>query len=325
MNQRLTRRQFGQLVLAGSATAGFATFSTLISRTSAQTPAQSTLVILGVRLGSLNNNIDPESDANRTFAAPTDTNTPIDIDNPRSSVAPSATQKLELLSLDVVTAEVKPLPGNTTTVESGEQITGFTVLADGTFLVAVTPASTSKKGGAPTRLLSLGTSSKPVIVSGLKKQEALESLLVLNDGSLVGLVVRKDGTPPARLVDINPQTGEIISKNRINLPSNQRLSNLAQCPNGKLYTTSVERNGTTNLVQLDLGQKKPTTVTPLRFNNSAWNGGLQSLVCSSAGQLFAFGPSWHDTQQYVYNVDSKTGDMTQLPAFEVVKITIPRA
>ena len=213
----------------------------------------------------------------------------------------------------------------TPVLEVGEQLTGLTSLADGTLVLAITPVSTSKKGDNPTRLTFLGTPSKTLTVSGLKKQEALESLLLTNDGSLLGLVVKKNASPPVRLVDINPQTGEISSKDKVILPGNQQFSNLAQCPDGKIYTTSVERDGSTNLVQLDLAQKKPITQAQLRFNNTVWIGGLNSLVCSPEGQLFAFGARWHESPKYLHTVDVSTGVMTRLRAFDVAKVTFARA
>lgn len=292
MNQRLTRRQFGQLAIVGTAGAGFATLATIASKTFAQTPALTPeLAIIGVRPGQI------ISDSTRT---------------------------LELQYLNLVTSQVETVT-TAATLQSADQITGFTALADNSLIVAITSASTSEQGGDPTRLLSLGTSPKTVNVSGLNKQEVLESLLVLNDGSLVGLVVRKDGQPPIRLVDIDPPTGKIIDKNRIKLAKEQRYSNLAQCPDGKIYTTSVARDGTTSLVQLELAQKKSIAITQLRLDNMTWNNGLQSLACSPASQLLALGALFHATRQSLHIVDVKTGNMSRLPqAFQVTKITLAR-
>ncbi len=85
----------------------------------------------------------------------------------------------------------------------------------------------------------MGTPIKTLIVSGLKQNQQLGSLLGTNDGRLIGLVGKKNGTPPILLVDINLQTGEISSINKIKFPNDERVSNLAECPDGKLYTSLV--------------------------------------------------------------------------------------
>jgi hypothetical protein len=43
------------------------------------------------------------------------------------------------------------------------------------------------------------------------------------------------------------------------------VSDLAQCPDDNLYTTVFERNSDTNLVQIGLGQEKPTVVAKLNI------------------------------------------------------------
>ena len=174
----------------------------------------------------------------------------------------------------------------------------------------------------PTRLLFMGTSPRSQPVSGLQPQEAIESLLLLKDGSLIGLVVGKDGSPPARIADINPQNGQISFTERVSLPTDQRFSTLAQCPDGKLYTSVYQRNGDTELWQLDLGQKTATFVTKLTIDGKQWNNGLQSLVCNSAGQLLALGALRYKTTSSLYTVDVNSGAMTLLRNFNVAEIAI---
>lgn len=316
MLRRLTRRQFGQIAIAGSAAAAIAA---LANRTFAQ-PAQAPLVLIAVRPGNLTRN----DVTGGTSAAPNDTIVP---DDPDQSTAPSKPARartargLQLVSLDVGNGQVQTRPTPAASLESGEEISGLAVLTDGSIVVAITPSSTSDQGRNPTRLVLLGTPPRSVNVR-LSPQEALDSLLVLNDGLLVSLVVSKAGTPGGRLVTVDPQNGQISTI--FELPTDQRFSNLAQCPDGTIYTTTVARDGATSLVQLNLGQNQVIPGAQLRFNNQVWNNGLNSLVCSSAGQLFALGNLWHETTQHLYLIDAKTGNMTRLQPSDAAEITISR-
>jgi hypothetical protein len=309
MNQRITRRRFGQLAIASTTVAGI---TYLANKTFAQTP---NLVIVGASLGSPTSSDDT-------------TSTVLDSTDPTGSEnTTAANTAIELLlpTLNIATLQVQtPSPVQGVNILPSEELTGFTSL-NGTLVLAVTPASTSSKGGDSTRLIFLSTPPRTVTVSGLKKEEKLTSLAVTNDGKLSGLVVRKRGRPPVNLVEINDQTGAITSSNKINLPQTDRFEGLAQCPDGKLYTTTVDRRGETSLVQLDLGQKKPVVIAPLKVDGTVWNNGLQSLVCSSANQLFAFGGLRYDTPLKLYTVNSSNGEMSLLSEFNAAQITILQA
>ena len=215
--------------------------------------------------------------------------------------------------------QVRPL------VETNETLSGFTCLSDGTLVVAATPITIAKKQATPTRITFLSTPVKTLIISGLKQNQQLGSLLGTNDGRLIGLVGKKNGTPPITLVDIDIETGEINAISRVKFPKDERASNLAQCPDGKLYTSLVGLNGDTTLVQLDSNQKSPIRLAQLKLNGKAWNNGLQSLVCSGAGELLAFGAQRYETPNAVYSIDKNSGNMTRLQDFDAAQITLARS
>ena len=217
---------------------------------------------------------------------------------------------------DTVANQVTPL------VETNETLSGFTSLSDGTLVVAATPVSTGRKETRSTRITFLSTPIRTLIISGLRQNQQLGSLLGTNDGRLIGLVGKKNGTPPITLVDINVQTGEISSISKIKFPKDERVSNLAQCPDGKLYTSLVGLNGETTLVQLDSNQKSPIRLAQLKINGQVWNNGLQSLVCSGAGQLLGFGALRYETPNAVYSIDKNSGNMTRLQNFDAAQITL---
>lgn len=307
MNQKLTRRKFGQIAIAGTAVA---TLGHLAAR---KTLAQQTPSIIGLRLGPPAN---PK--ASRTVLGRTDNDVTI------PNVEPPA-RNLSLLSLNTASRQARALPFPKVALQSGEILTGLTSLADGTIVVAITPNSPNKKEkDASTRLIFLGKSPRTLIVSGLSKKEALGSLTGANDGRLLGLVVNKNGAPPVRQVSINLQTGRITFDTEINLPGKGRYANLAQCSNGKLYSTVVRKQGETFLVQLDPKQKKVITLAQLKVNNKIWNNGLQSLVCGPKDQLYGFGALRYQYTPALYLIDRKTGAMTQRIPFNSARITIPR-
>ena len=314
MNQRLTRRRFGQLALALTTLAGF---NYLANKTFAQTQ---NLTIIGISIGPAISFDD----------APTELDNPdVDTDN-ASSPTTSTPRQLVLQSLDVVTGQVQLLTipqfleDGTPILESNEQLSGFTSLLDGTLVVAITPISTSNNENNPTRLTILSTPPKAVTVSGLNQQEALQSLLVTNQGGLMGIVLKKNSTPPVRLVDIDIQTGEITASGMVQLPNNQRFITLSECPDGTVYTITTGQDGNTNLVKLDQEQKQAMILGQLSLDGSDWNNGLHSLVCSGAGQLLALGAPRYESPNSVYSVDTSNGTMTALTPFDVVKFTIAR-
>lgn len=288
MKLKLTRRQFGKLAIATTTTAAIAYLG---NKTLAQTPEVSIL-------GAL-------------------------------AAARSSTPGGVLLrSLNVVLNQVEtlPTPEIQNGLQTGEKLTGFTSLPDGTLILAISPVRASKKEENPTRLVFVGTSPKSLNVSGLKKGERLESLLAANDGSLLALRIKKNGRPPSDLVSVDPSTGAISLVDKIKLPQTERFTQLAQSPNGTLYTIAVGRQGQTSLVQLDLGKGKPITLAQLKIDGTVWNSGLNDLVSSPASpadQLFALGAPRYQRPYNLYTVDVNTGAMTLVREFDVTKITAP--
>lgn len=334
MNRRITRRRFGQLAIASTTIAGIGYFAT---KTTAQ--QTSNLVIVGVGRGSFTppNNQLNIANADSFSAAATDTSA-----NAPNVQAPNSNRQLVIQTLNLGNNQVQSLAapqsvtsqsvqsdnananqnnnGQTPVLTTGELLGGITYLSDrSTLAVAIIPDNFSR-GNNRSRLTLVGNSPRSIPISGLSQQETLNSLLLLNDGSLIGLVIRKDGTPPARIVNVNPQTGQI--SNRVNLPSNQPFFNLAQCPDGKIYTNTVGQRKVTQLTQLNLAQGTPINSVPLHINNRDWVNGFNSLVCSAAGQLFAFGANWHETRQHLHSINPSTGELIRLQPFDVARIAI---
>ena len=233
-----------------------------------------------------------------------------------------------LQSLNLKTGAVQDV--TTATLDVGEKLIGLTSLANGTPLLAVGPVRAGKNQNAATRLIFLSTSPRTLTLSGLDGQQyTLESLLGLSDGSLIGLVTRKNNMPPVRLVDINLNTGKVSFTDKVNLPEQERFSQLMQTPNGTVYTTAVRKLGNTRLVRLDLAQTRIVDLALLNFNGKVWNSGLNDMTSSPMSpmnELFALGAPRYAPFYNLYKVDTVTGAMTLLKEkWPVTKITMLRA
>ncbi|MEH2423434.1 MAG: hypothetical protein V7K48_21735 [Nostoc sp.] len=349
MSYKLSRRKFGQLALAGTVVSGLSYLtnkalgqtpnlkiigigsSSIISTDKAAVPEVNTTELDSTASNSVLTDIKPVGlglvlqsfvlQSLSTGKAQLQTPLTSQILAERGTALVKSNQALSgftSLNNGTFADRVKPL------IESNETLSGFTSLSDGTLAVAVTPVSTSTKEATPTRIIFLSTPVKTLIISELKQNQQLGSLLGTNDGRLIGLVGNKNGTPPIRLVDINLETGEISFITKIKFPNDERVSNLAECPNGKLYTSLVGSDGDTTLVQLDSNQKKPIRLAQLKVNGQEWNNGLQSLVCSATGQLLAFGAMRYETPNAVYTIDKNSGNMTRLQDFDATQITLAR-
>ncbi|MEH2209757.1 hypothetical protein [Nostoc sp.] len=311
MNYKVSRRRFGQLALAGTLVSGL---SYLTKKALAETPS---LNIVGI--GS-----SPIVTTDQRVI--TEVNTTELVENTALNSVSTDIKPVGLVLQSLMTGKAQVLTDKSTPLlEPNEILSGFTSLSDGTLVVAITPVAISRRQATPTRITFLGTPVKTLIVSGLKPNQQLGSLLGTNDGRLIGLVGKKNGTPPIRLVDINLQTGEISSISKVKFLDDERVSNLAECPDGILYTSIVGAYGETTLVQLDPNQKKPIRLGQLKVNGQAWNNGLQSLVCSTTGQLLAFGAMRYETPNAVFIVDKNSGNMTRLQDFDTTQITRTRA
>lgn len=296
MNHKLTRRQFGQIAITGTTVAALGHLASKTFVQAQQVP--STLV--GVRLGA------PETD---TGVAVGGSDTSDDIDNP---IVDPPSRALEFININLATGQTQLREAPEVLISSGEEVTGLTSLADGTLVLAITPNSPKKKVDPPTRLTFLSTPPKEIVISGLKKQETFGSLVDTTDGRLLGLVTKKNKTPPVRVVEVNIKTGELSDVTKLKLPGNQRFSNLAQCPDGNFYAIVVGKQGDTSLSRLDQKQQKSVLVSQLKLNSTELNNGLLRLICTANGQFLAFGERRYVTPNSLFSLNSQTGALTRL-------------
>ena len=342
MNLRIRRRRFGQLAIISAVTTAIANFK---SKVFAQLPSEQ---LYGVQLSP--------SSSSKTADL---------VDATAAKTTPGIV--LQSLGLTKLTTAIESLPAEILedTVSNqqeaietvakalivkkpSERITGFTVLSDNTFVIATIAAT---KDGDFSRLIfseaPQQNQKKPPkkglniqkIKSPKYKYSTVESLLATTikdkkDSQLLGVISLSGGGTPFDLVYIDSTSGQIDAGPQTGLPelsSHERLSNLAQSPDGKIYATNTGGQGNVTLVQLDLenravvtGRGKIIRLVGLSFNNKPLENDLLSLAFSSSGQLFALANPNYEGTNSLFTVDLKTGAMTLVRQLAVDKITFAR-
>lgn len=341
MNLRIKRRTFGKLAIISTAvTTGLANFTSRVFAQSEQ--------LYGVLLSSASSSQTVDS----VNAAAANTTSGIILQS--LDLANLTTQ--EPLIAEISEGSVSNQQDATETVpkalvvrKPSNRITGFTVLSDSTFVISTV---TETKDGDFSHLLfsdPLKKNEKKSPKKGLKVKKAkspkykyttVESLLATTinnkkDNELLSVVSLSGGGTPFELAFIDSSSGQIDASAETGLPelsSQERLSNLAQSPEGKIYATSVGGQGGVSLVELDLanravvtGRGKNIRLVGLSFNNKPLENDLASLAFSSSGQLFALAdPSYKGTNS-LFIVDVKSGELALLREFAVDKIALARA
>lgn len=213
------------------------------------------------------------------------------------------------------------------TLEANERLSGFTLLADGTFALATAPTTAAISGGINLSRLIFFVASpqlQPVAVfpelPGLAKNNTIESLLATRDGKLLSIVSLNQGIPPFTLATIDRNNGQ-VSSIPVTLPQDRRFSNLTQCPDGTIYVTSLGRSESTSLVQLEPQQGQLISVQQLNFNNRPLSNDLASLACSPSNQLYALGDPISQGTNSLFTVNVSTGVMSLVKPFAVDRIT----
>ncbi|MBW4605006.1 MAG: hypothetical protein KME29_37020 [Calothrix sp. FI2-JRJ7] len=298
MALKLTRRQFGQLAIFSTTTAGV---GLVISKTLAQESKTST-VILGIRNGITDNDTDTNLDSNTT-----------DIADGSQITDPSTLQPIVVESLNVSTKEIKTVLTTAPILETCERLSGFASI-DGKLIAAATYTCTTKKKDTKVRLIDLN-SLETVNISGLKNNEEVYQLLRLADGSLGAVVGKEKGKGSSRIVTIDLKTGQI--KDRSKIPEQKRVTVVAECPDGVFYGIDTGKAGETSLSQIDKGESKKLTYQSATFNN-----GSDGLVCTSSNELFTLIGFRYQSPKYLNKINKDTGETERISGFDVAKITL---
>ncbi len=237
----------------------------------------------------------------------------------------AVTNFVQVFSLDLNTSSVNDLTATNPqlTLQPNERISSFTVLLDGTLVVATAPATTSQNPN-PSRLLSFSSSQIPAL-QGLEQSSTIESLCATQDGRLLSIVSLNLGLPPFRLATIDVNTGEVSFINELSMPENQRFSNLTESPNGHLIATNISRSGFTNIVRIFLNKGTFTTLSQLSYNGKPLSNDIKSQAYSplSKGTFVLANPTYQSTNSLFW-VNKKTGVLELITTFAADNIAFAR-
>jgi hypothetical protein len=334
----LSRRQFSKSIIAGTLASGLSSLSGLTDLfAQSAKPTQKPIdkaILVGVEHGPIVSNsgahLNPHSNAIEDYKTLPPSNTPV-----------SALQGLSLQHLHVDTLISKRTVITEPLLSPSDRISGVTYLADGSLLVVINPDAGSANGAHQSRLLTINENkvSGVVSVSNLGKDQSLDSLCLLRNEKLIGMVTKKDGTGPAQVVQVNRAnaTGNVTVTNLLSLPANLRFSALAEALNGTIYTSVFRNNGTTELWTLDLkknSSEKVIDLTTLSGCSSktctnvpevtAWYHGLQSLIVTQAGQLLAHGNLEYFLPNSLYAINLGTGFMAEIDNYPVARVALSK-
>ncbi len=236
--------------------------------------------------------------------------------------------KVQLYSLDLNTLEVQDLSSITPEIilQPNERLTSFTVMLDGTFVVATAPALTLQTIN-PSRLITLSTSRTLPTLQGLDQASTVESLYATNHGELLSIISQNQGLPPFYLAKIDQETGAVNSLNdQLALPANARFGNLTERPNGHLYATYLAGESPTTMVRLFLHKGNYSLISQISYNGKSLYNDLLGQAYSplNDGAFVLANPTYQDTNSLFW-VNEEVGAMELITTFAVDKIAFSRA
>ncbi|MBD2533764.1 hypothetical protein H6G97_31095 [Nostoc flagelliforme FACHB-838] len=298
MKLKLTRRQFGQLALASTTAA---TVGLVYSRTLAQ--SNTGTVILGIKTGISDNDIDTNLDSNTTDL----------VNTSQTTTDPSILQPIIVESCNVSTGEIKTVLTTAPILETCERLSGFAFI-NGQLIAAASYICTRNKKDNKVRLIDLN-SLETVDISGLKNNEDVYQLIRLKDGSLGGLVGKEKGKGLSRIVTIDFKTGQITDRSKI--PEQKRVTAVAECPDGSFYGINTNKVGETSLSEIGQEESKK-----MKSQGKTLNNGCDGLICTSSNELFALVAFRYEYPKYLHRINKGNGEMERIKGFDVAKITL---
>jgi hypothetical protein len=298
MKLKLTRRQFGKLALASTTVAAV---GLVYSKTLAQ--SNTGTVILGIKTGTSDNDIDTNLDSNTTDL----------VNRSQTTTDPSIPQPIIVESFDLSSQEIKTVLTTAPILDTCERLSGFASI-NGQLIAAASYICTRKKKDKKVRLIDL-KSLETVDISGLKNNEDVYQLLRLKDGSLAALVGKEKGKGFSRIVTIDFKTGQITDRSKI--PEQKRVTAVAECPDGSVYGINTDKVGETSLSQIGQEESKK-----LKSEGKTLNNGSDGLVCTSSNELFALVAFRYQYPKHLHRINKDNGEMERIKGFDVAKIAL---
>jgi hypothetical protein len=166
--------------------------------------------------------------------------------------------------------------------------------------------------GVPEHMVDASTA----VLAGLSSGEAISGVVIAKSGHPVALVGRYTDTPPFWLGNVDFASGQV---DRLDVPldPNKRYSQLTQCPDGTIYTTSVAPEWDVRLVRLDLSAGNITPLNRLQFNNQPLRAIIRSIACGPSGILYALSDPTNSGTNSLFRVEIATGKLDPILKFDV--------
>ncbi|MBW4627008.1 MAG: hypothetical protein KME49_16255 [Brasilonema octagenarum HA4186-MV1] len=279
---KLTRRQFGQLVIA---TATFAGLGYLGKRTVAQTSS----IIYGVRVPKAGQLVIQSLDL-ATKQIQELTSVSIQSGEQLNSISYLGSNKFVL--------SISPLKSAAKGNNSPRLLT---------VTVGQSPTSTPISGLANDQnLANVLVTNDGSLVGLTHRSDKTSSTLVNIDANTGAINTINNITLP-------------VSERFDNL-AQSKLDNVAES-NGIIYTTNLTQQGNTSLVQLDLTKGQVSPGAQLTIDGKVWNSGFSTLASASGDQIYALGAPRYVTPNNLYTINVSTGVMTLIQQWDVVKTT----
>jgi hypothetical protein len=318
MNLRIRRRRFGQLAIASAA----ATALSNLGRKAIAQNSKSSTSIYGLRLKKKDTPTDAANDTPAVILVSSDLLTA-----EQASTVEVPSGKVE--NKDKKTKNKK----KAVYAEPSERLTGATTLPNGDLVVS--SVASTKEGNFSRLVVVDGKNLK--LKKGLKIEEfetfnaTIESIVATKtEDEILCVVSEVGGVPPFKMAKINLKTGKIDFAADLPEPKpSERLSNLTLASDGNIYGTLIDRQDTTQLVQIDFNKKAKVTgkviitkLVELNFNKKPVTNDLRSLIFSAYdGELYALADPEIEKTNSLFKINRKTGEMQQLQKFDVEKIT----
>jgi hypothetical protein len=252
--------------------------------------------------------------------------------------------QLVVRALDLTAATLTP-DGRQVFVEpgrTGQRLGALSVLSDGR--VVLWSAVKDTTGNPTAQLETLGSSTvlkQPAAAAPLVStsssttatpqvthtplptetpEQPVGSLVQQPSLGLIALVGNREDTPAFKLTVFDPATGA-THPTSVALSPQARYANLALCPNGTTYATSITSESGTLLVKLDTTKNQFVGQSQLTNQGKRLARDLAGLVCSAGGVLYGLGDFTRAGFNSLWQVDPASGVLTLLVRFDVDRIT----
>ena len=100
-----------------------------------------------------------------------------------------------------------------------------------------------------------------------------------------------------------------------------RYGHLTQCPDGAIYATSIEIEGTVRLVRFDLESKSVAEAGQLNFNGVPLQSDVADLACGPPSRLYALADPTYSERNSLFALNPNSGAMIRVDIFDVDHMT----